>query len=113
MKRALIIDDDMLYRQAIRIVLENTGYEVVEAEDGAAGLEAARSESFDIIFCDMRMQKMRGDIVISTLKSDPKTRGVPVVLMTGNMAAAREDAGVRADFYLAKPFTIEAVLAIL
>ena len=113
MKRALIIDDDMLYRQAIRIVLENSGYEVVEAEDGVGGLEKAQTETFDIIFCDMRMQKMRGDVVISTLRADPRTQHVPVVLMTGNMAAAREDAGVVADYYLAKPFTIEAVMALL
>ena len=106
-KRALIIDDDALYRQALRIVLEEANLEVDEAEDGQTGLEMAQKTNYSIIFCDMRMPGIKGDSVISALKAEESTSSTPVVLMTGNLPAARDDAGVIADYYLAKPFTLE------
>ena len=113
MTRVLIIDDDALYRRAIRLILEEVGMVVYEAEDGPAGLALARPGAVDVVLCDQRMHPMRGDAVLAVLKAGEGTRNIPVILMTGNPAAAREATAIDADHYLAKPFTIEALLDVV
>jgi len=58
--RILIIDDDAGLRRSVGLILGDAGYDVLQAEDGEAGLHAATQQYPDIILCDVRMPKLGG-----------------------------------------------------
>lgn len=81
MARILIIDDDNLVRRMLRQVLEATGYEVVEAEDGTKGLEMNRERQSDLIITDIIMPEKEGIETIGDLKRE--FPDVPIIAMSG------------------------------
>jgi len=95
------------------MALEQKGFEVLEAENGAAGIEAARQALPDLILCDVNMEKVDGYLTLSSLRSEPATAAVPFILMTGlaDHAGMRHGMELGADDYLPKPFSIEALYA--
>jgi signal transduction histidine kinase len=113
MKRILVIDDETWLREMVHMALEQKGFEVLEAENGAAGIEAARKALPDLILCDVNMEKVDGYLTLSSLRSEPATASVPFILMTGlaDHAGMRHGMELGADDYLPKPFSIEALYA--
>jgi two-component system sensor histidine kinase/response regulator len=113
MKKILVIDDETWLREMVHMALEQKGYEVLEAENGAAGIEAARKNLPDLILCDVNMEKVDGYLTLSSLRSEPATASVPFILMTGlaDHAGMRHGMELGADDYLPKPFAIEALYA--
>ena len=104
--RALVIDDEAPIRLLCRVNLEAEGVEVVEAADGATGLELARKEKPDAILLDVMMPGLDGWRIAELLIDDPVTRDIPIVFLT-----ARADVRDRArgfDLggldYVTKPF---------
>ena len=81
-RRVLAIDDDAGQCVMIQKTLENQGYRVLLAEDGAKGLETAFKERPDVILLDVLMPGMRGDEVCRKLKSDDRTKDIPVLFLT-------------------------------
>lgn len=82
MAQILIIDDENAIRAALREVLEYEGYNILEAEDGKAGLHALENENVDLIFCDVRMSGMDG---LSFLEACQKQGfDVPIITITGH-----------------------------
>jgi signal transduction histidine kinase/CheY-like chemotaxis protein len=81
-KRVLIIDDDDVSRYLLKSLLRDTAFVVSEASDGREGLEKARMDRPDVIFCDLYMPGMDGTDVLRALEADPATRGIPVVMNT-------------------------------
>src|SRR6266550_5522604 len=113
MKRILVIDDEEWLREMVHLALSQKGYEVVEAANGAIGIEVARKELPDLILCDVNMEKMDGYRTLSSMRSEPATASIPFILMTGlaDNAGMRHGMELGADDYLPKPFTIEALYA--
>ena len=113
MKRILVVDDEYCVREMIRMALTQRGYEVVEAADGAVGIENARKELPDLILCDVNMEKVDGYQTLSTLRTEPATAAIPFILMTGlaDNAGLRHGMELGADDYLPKPFTIGELYA--
>lgn len=113
MKRILVIDDETWLREMVHMALEQKGFEVLEAENGAAGIEAARKALPDLILCDVNMDKVDGYLTLSSLRSEPATAAVPFILMTGlaDHAGMRHGMELGADDYLPKPFSIDALYA--
>ena len=113
MNRILVIDDETWLREMVHMALEQRGFEVLEAENGAAGIEAARKALPDLILCDVNMEKVDGYLTLSSLRSEPATASVPFILMTGlaDHAGMRHGMELGADDYLPKPFSIEALYA--
>src|SRR6478672_578890 len=111
MKRILVIDDETWLREMVHMALEQKGYEVLEAENGATGIEAARTALPDLILCDVNMEKVDGYLTLSSLRKEPATASVPFILMTGlaDHAGMRHGMELGADDYLPKPFTIDAL----
>jgi signal transduction histidine kinase/CheY-like chemotaxis protein len=89
-RRVLVIDDDAVGRYLLKTFLRDTSCIVSEATGGRAGLEAARRERPDMIFCDLYMPDMGGLEVLSQLKADPTTHDIPVVLNTAKSLSAEE-----------------------
>jgi signal transduction histidine kinase len=111
MKKILVIDDEKWLREMVRLALRQQGYEVIEAEDGAVGVEKAQKERPDLILCDVNMEKLDGYRTLSSLRNDPTTAAIPFILMTGlaDNAGMRHGMELGADDYLPKPFTIDAL----
>ena len=108
----LVVDDNADVRAYVRSVLA-TGYRVLEAEDGAAGLERARTTLPDLIVADVMMPRLDGLALGRALKGDPMTDCIPLVLLTARADPADAVAGLRtgADDYVTKPFSAAVLRA--
>jgi signal transduction histidine kinase len=113
MKKILVIDDEEWLREMVHMALREQGFDVVEADNGAAGIEVARRELPDLILCDVNMEKVNGYLTLSALRNEPTTSAIPFILMTGlaDNAGMRHGMELGADDYLPKPFAIEALYA--
>lgn len=81
-KKILLIDDDPDFVEAVKVIVENGGYEVRVAYDGAEGLEAVAQEKPDLIVLDVMMPVMNGHEACAKLKADPQTAKIPIILLT-------------------------------
>jgi signal transduction histidine kinase/DNA-binding response OmpR family regulator len=102
-KRVLITDDEPLIRRALADYLEEWGYDVVAASDGAEGLELTRTERFDVALVDLRMPRVDGLQMIATLKLERPTLPVVVISGTGVLSDAIEAIRLGAWDYITKP----------
>ena len=104
--RVLVVDDDAPIRLLCRVNLEAEGMEVLEAADGASGLEKARSARPDVVLLDVMLPKLDGWRVAEALLEDPETGEIPIVFLTAraelrDQAHGLEIGGVE---YITKPF---------
>lgn len=81
-KTLLLIDDDANSRDLLRRMFKKEGYAVLEAADGKTGIALAAEKHPDIITLDVMMPQMDGWAVLSTLKADPRTADIPVIMIT-------------------------------
>ena len=114
-KRILLVEDEPEFRLGLRIRLEANGYEIIEAKDGAEGLDMARNQAPDLIILDLMLSKMDGYQVARLLKFDEKRRGIPIVMLTARSQQNDRETGlaVGADAYVTKPFKSEELLEIV
>ena len=110
--RILIIDDDVGFRDLLRIHLSAAGYQVQVAEDGVAGGRALLAQTPDLIVSDLNMPFLDGFELLSLLHSDAETTSIPVILLSGRsdgdtMAKAVE---LGAADFLTKPVTRDQLL---
>jgi signal transduction histidine kinase len=112
-KKILVIDDEEWLREMIHLALKQKGFDVIEAANGAEGIEQARKELPDLILCDINMEKVDGYLTLSSLRNEASTAAIPFILMTGlaDNAGMRHGMELGADDYLPKPFTTEALYA--
>jgi len=82
MTTILLVDDSRLLRIANHKALIRAGYDVIDAEDGQRGLELAQEKLPDLILLDMMLPKVSGPEVLRTLKSDPRTNSIPVIVLS-------------------------------
>lgn len=112
-RRVLVVEDDGATRQAVRELLEDEGYDCVEAPDGEAALEELRERRPDLVLLDLGLPRMSGADVHRELRRDPRLRFVPVLFLSamsdrGSKIAALEDG---ADDYIEKPYDGDELLA--
>jgi len=102
----LVVDDDPVIQGLLRVNFEMEGYEVIVAGDGLEGLERARSEQPDVVILDIMMPRMDGLEVARTLKADPATATIPILLLSAKAQEVEVRAGgaTGADAYVTKPF---------
>src|SRR5215208_5921538 len=113
MRKILVIDDEEWLREMMHMALRQRGFDVLEAQDGAQGIDTARKELPDLILCDVNMEKVDGYLTLASLRGEPTTASIPFILMTGlaDQAGMRHGMELGADDYLPKPFTIDALYA--
>jgi len=107
---ALVVDDSMLMRYTICRFLEERGFTVESATNGAEALELLARVQLGLIVTDMQMPKMSGSELITELKRRPETAKVPVIIVAGR-ASGFEESEKRADFAIYKDIDIEGQLA--
>jgi CheY-like chemotaxis protein len=107
---ALVVDDSMLIRYTVCRFLEEHGFTVESATNGAEALEVLSRVKPDLIFTDMQMPKMSGSELITALKSKPETAAVPIIIVAGR-ASGFAEAEKRANFVIYKDIDIETQLA--
>jgi len=102
----LVIDDDPVIVELLRVNFEIEGFEVVVAADGPEGLARAASAQPDVILSDIMMPRMDGLEVVTTLKTGAATRHIPVILLSAKAQNAEVQQGLDAgaDDYVTKPF---------
>jgi DNA-binding response OmpR family regulator len=106
MARVLVIDDEGPIRLLCRVNLEAAGMQVSEAEDGPSGVEAARTESPDVILLDVMMPGMDGWEVFGELLNDERTAKIPIVFLTARAELRDQARGLELGGvdYVTKPF---------
>ncbi|MBI4458969.1 MAG: response regulator [Acidobacteria bacterium] len=109
----LVADDTEAYRSLLNDLLEDEGYKVVCAEDGDEALKILQSQPVDLALLDVMMPRRTGFAACRAIKSDPKTRLIPVVLVTGldNLEDRIQGIECGADDFLSKPANKEELLA--
>ena len=88
--KVMIVDDDEAARYVLKRLLTETPYTVIEVTSGSAGLRRAREDQPQVIFLDLRMPEMSGFEVLERLKSDPRTRDIPVIVITSKLVEPEE-----------------------
>ncbi len=109
-----MVDDNKVIRQLIRVNLELEGIEVVTAADGAECLEVVHQVRPDLITLDVVMPRLDGLRTAGRLRSDPRTAGIPLVIVsacTQHEVDSGLDVGV--DAFLAKPFEPQELVRIV
>ncbi|MGW3951339.1 response regulator [Streptomyces sp. NPDC004752] len=103
--RVLVVDDNKVIRQLIRVNLELEGIEVVTAADGAECLDVVHQVRPDVVTLDVVMPRLDGLRTAAQLRADPRTHDLPLAIVsacTQNEVEGGLDVGV--DAFLAKPF---------
>ena len=90
MRKVLIVDDESEAREFARMILESLGWEVIEADGGAAGIQKAKDFRPDLLILDISMPVKSGLDVLSALGKDPDTKNIKVIMLT----AIGKDAGI-------------------
>ena len=111
--RALIIDDSPTIIFALNKILQSAGFITYEALDAEAGIALARSETPDLIFLDIILPGANGFAALRTLRKDPLTAHIPIIMISGNEQATELFFGSRtgADDFMKKPFSRYEVFA--
>ena len=109
-KTALVVEDDRVVSQLIRLYLAQAGYRVLEAPDGPDGLRIAVEESPDIVLLDLNLPGMDG---IEVCKNIRKESEVPIIMVTARVEEDDRLAGLNlgADDYVSKPFSPRELVA--
>ena len=110
-KTVLLVEDDESVRRMVRVSLEMSEYEVIEAKDGLEGLLLLEMEKPDAVVLDLMMPDVGGERMLAQLRSAPETKRTPVVIITGKPEVAPEVIGlVGRENFFPKPFDPEAVI---
>ena len=111
-KTILIIDDEELMREALKVILDAEGYTVLESSNGEEGLRAAMNRLPDLVLCDIEMPGLDGFEVLNAFRENPSTAGVPFVFLSGRNKPTDTRKGMElgADDFLTKPFESKELL---
>ena len=109
----LVIDDAKDLIELVRFNLEKSGFDVVAATDGRAGLSIAAEHAPNIILLDLMMPGMDGLEVCRHLREDSRTRDIPLIMLTARAEEADRIVGLElgADDYITKPFSPRELVA--
>jgi CheY-like chemotaxis protein len=109
--KILVADDNTASRELIREVLEMSGYDVVEAADGAEAVSRVRENTPDLLLVDIQMPRLDGYGVLRELRADPLLSGLRIVALTAFAMQGDRDRAMDAGFdgYITKPVDLAAL----
>ena len=102
----LVIDDDPVILELLRVNFEIEGFDVICATDGEEGLQRAHHDRPDVVISDIMMPRRDGLQLLTDLKGDPQTEDLPIILLSAKAQKAEVQQGLDlgADDYITKPF---------
>jgi DNA-binding response OmpR family regulator len=111
--KILVADDEPHIRDLLKLLLEDEGYDVVEAEDGEEAYQVAKDEKPDVIILDIMMPKVDGYQAYHSIRSDADLKGIPILILTAKSEPIynRISKGIGADAHITKPFDADEVLS--
>ncbi|HIG52937.1 MAG TPA: response regulator [Candidatus Latescibacteria bacterium] len=111
--KILVVDDEDEVRAGLREFLEGMGYVICEAADGEEALAKTFTEKPHMILLDLRLPKVDGYQVCQTLKGNPITSEIPIIMLTALNATPNKIKGIEfgADDYVDKPFDLDELAA--
>lgn len=115
----LVVDDEPMTQNLMRMLLEPAGFRVSSAMDGVEALESVKEQKPDVVILDVMMPKMNGYDVCRTLRSVPETADLPIMMFSGKttFTAEREGLEAGANCYRTKPISradlLETLYALL
>lgn len=103
----LIVDDEPVTQDLLRLMLEPAGFRVTEAEDGLDALKKVQESKPDIMILDVMMPNMDGITVCKKIRSNAETADLPIIMLSGktHLNAVEEGLQAGANRYLAKPMS--------
>src|ERR1043165_1663784 len=109
----LLVEDNEDNLLIYSTILRHSGYAVVEARDGQAGIDAAKKEHPGLILMDVSIPIIDGLEATRRLKADPSTKSIPIIALTAHALASDQQKAIEAgcDSYIAKPAEPRAVVA--
>lgn len=110
MTKILIIEDEISFSEALSFLLEKEGYSTVVAETGKHGLDAFKSDNFDLVLLDLMIPEVSGIDVCRTIRS---TSAVPIIMLTAKDSEIDKVVGLElgADDYVTKPYSSRELVA--
>ena len=110
--KVMLVEDDELLRQLLRLTLNIGSVEILEAPDGETALEMARLEEPDVVFLDWTLPGISGLEVCRELRTESNDSDVKIVMLTAHTADDERRQGLEAgaDDYLTKPFSPQQLL---
>ncbi|GBE92238.1 response regulator [Nostoc cycadae] len=110
--KILVIEDEIQICSNIQQILSLSDFQTISANNGLDGLRLAKSEKPDLICCDIMMPDLDGYGVLKTLRKDPETDSIPVIMLTAKVERGdlRQGMELGADDYITKPFSPEELL---
>lgn len=109
----LIVDDDTAITFGATLRLEAEGYKTDVATDGDEGIEKAISGQPDAVLLDVRMPRLDGLTALKTLRDDPRTKHIPVIMLSASLRDKQTALEAGAQYFLTKPYRSQQVLAAL
>jgi len=105
-KKILVVDDEINILQTLTDLLSSSGYEVVTAMDGKAGIEMAKKAKPDLVLLDIMMPKVSGIELLKQVKSKTKHAHIPIIVLSAksNIETIEEAMKNYADKYITKPY---------
>lgn len=112
-KIVLIVDDELMTRNLLRLMLETAGFKVIEASDGFEAITKAKTEQPDLMILDVMMPDLDGYDVCRTLRHDEEMVDLPIIMLSAKPVsiAQRESLDAGADKFLSKPISRDALVA--
>ena len=112
MARILVIEDEAVLAQIIRLLLEPQGHDVLIADDGSRGFAAAQRQAVDLIVLDLMMPVMDGFSMLEALRGNERTASIPVMVLSARSddETQRRCHEFGVETYLQKPFESEDLI---
>jgi len=114
-KTILTVDDSRMMREMLLMVLQGAGFSVVQAEDGADGLEVLARSSPDVIITDINMPKLDGYGFIEGVRRDERYRAIPILVLSTESSAEKKNRAREAGAtgWIVKPFQADTLLDVV
>ncbi len=111
--RVLLVEDDKALRRYLQVLLEQAGYEVVQAADGLEGMKLALASSVDIVVTDAMMPNLSGQEFCRFLRNSPSLSHIPIVILSGSEPQHGLTKRELADAFLSKPVSAAGLIECL
>jgi len=113
MSKILIVDDDMINRKLLKVLLKKNGYETIEAQNGMEALTLIKQEPVDMVLLDVFMPIMDGIDFLKIIKQDDSLKNIPVAILTTDDTKKTEALKLGACEVLIKPIKEEQLKNLL